>query len=215
MTNVKINSTGQIWEVENSITLNPGQEILVEVEKLIEPAIVLCGKNCPKSNAAESEEKNAIFLRVLSDEDRHTKKELKKNAEGFIDEAKNKVFRHGLKMKILDADLSFDQKKLTFYFSADGRIDFRGLVADMAGDFRKIIRLQQISARGETKLFGGFGKCGRQLCCERFLNNLENVNSEMLEMQEGQNSKAAMYTGCCGKLMCCLSFENNNPKSLK
>lgn len=200
---VKISSTGQIGKVEAK-DLKSGQEILVNSENIIEPAFVLCDKNCPRE---DGEAKTVDFVRIFSDEDLLTKKERKKEAESYLEEARAKAFRHGLDMKILDADLSFDQKKLTFYFSSEGRIDFRSLVSDMVGDFGKIIRLQQIGARDETKHFGGFGKCGRPLCCATFLNNLDNVTLDMAEVQEISTSKSSKLAGCCGKLMCCLSYE--------
>jgi len=203
---LKIPSTGQICKVESKLKLNPGQEVLVELESIIEPAIILCDKKNLNANS-ESKEIRVKILRTITPEDLQFKEELAKKARKYLDESKAKVFRHGLEMKILEAELSFDEKKLTFYFSAEGRIDFRALVADMVGSFHKIIRLQQVGARDEAKLFGGFGKCGRELCCAKFLNNLESITLEMAEVQEIANTKPSKITGCCGKLMCCLSYE--------
>ncbi len=208
MIKAKIISTEQICFIDAALNLMPTQEVLVEVENVIEPAIVLCDKNCPKAKPQNEEEIPEVkFLRLLEEKDETFKNELKKIAKEYLTEAKNKVFRHELEMKILGADLSFDQKKITFYFTATSRVDFRGLVADMAGDFNKIIRLQQVGPRSEAKLFGGFGKCGRGLCCSNFLNNLETINLEMTNISDERAVRPAMYTGCCGKLMCCLSFE--------
>lgn len=217
MNKIKIYSTGQICTIETEPELDTGREILVEAEGIIEPATVLCNKICPKQHLTknEGEIKEVKFIRLFTDEDTAQKNEHQEMANKYLDEAKNKVFRHGLDMKILNADLSYDEKKLTFYFTAQGRIDFRSLVSDMAGDFKKIIRLQQVGPRDEARLFGGYGKCGQELCCAKFLNNLESITLEMAESQDLQGAKSNKLAGCCGKLMCCLSFENNIPKELK
>lgn len=204
MYKIKIPTTNQIYQIETNEPLLPGQEILVEAEQITEPAVVLCDKTCQKGIVDVG---SANFQRVLSDEDQGTKKNLKEKATGFLDEAMAKVHRHNLEMKILDADLSFDEKKITFYFSAENRIDFRSLVGDMVGSFRKIIRLQQIGPRDETRLFGGFGRCGQELCCHRFQNNTEKISADLAALQEIGGNKLSKMTGCCGRLMCCLSYE--------
>lgn len=211
---IRLLSTGQIFEIDPGEELKPGQEMLVELEGIIEPA-VFCSSGCTR----EGEKKDLKFVRIFSEEDQLKKKELRQKANSFIDEARKKTFRHGLEMKILDAELSFDEKKLTFFFSADGRVDFRGLVADMVGEYHKIIRLQQVGARDEAKLYGGYGKCGRELCCAKFLTNLDSISLEMAENQENSGEKScfapAKKAGCCGKLMCCLSFEAEKGEKAK
>ena len=205
MNKVKLPSTGQVFLTEFEDKLKVGQEVLVEVDSILEPAKIIC-ENCPRESK-EEEIPQIKILKILSDEDLEFKKSLHNKAKKYLPEVKAKVFRHGLNMGILDAELSFDEKKLTIYFSAEGRIDFRALVSDMVGSFHKIIRLQQVGARDEAKLFGGFGKCGRELCCAKFLNNLESITLEMAEIQEVASTKPSKITGCCGKLMCCLSYE--------
>ena len=213
MNKIKLPSTGQVFSSEFEKKLKVGQEVLVELESILEPAKVIC-ENCPKENGDEETAKIKI-LKVLSDKDIEFRKSLHKKAGQYLSEARAKVFRHGLNMGILDAELSFDEKKLTIYFSAEGRIDFRALVSDMVGSFHKIIRLQQVGARDEAKYFGGFGKCGRELCCAKFLNNLESITLEMAEIQEVAGNKPSKITGCCGKLMCCLSYEADSYKEIK
>lgn len=207
MQKIKIKSNGQICFTDSSFNLTPGQEILVELDGIIEKANILCQKNCTKIKSDNTKEDEAKFLRLASEEDKALEERLKKIAANFLLKAKEKVSRHGLEMKILSADLSLDEKKLTFYFSATNRIDFRGLVSDMAGDFRKIIRLQQVGPRDEARFFGGFGKCGRELCCSKFFLDMDNISQDAAS-NENRNMKGAMFTGCCNKLMCCLSFEN-------
>jgi len=201
---IQVKTTNQIYKIETEETLKPGQEVLVEAEQIIEPAVVLCPKIL---KSEESDLALANFQRILSPEDEQNKARLKKQAENYLSEAVAKVMRHNLDMKILDADLSFDEKKLTFYFSAENRVDFRSLVADMLGSFRKIIRLQQIGPRDETRLFGGYGRCGQELCCKRFLNNMEKINSDIAVVAEVNGKNLQKMTGCCGRPMCCLSYE--------
>lgn len=207
---IKIQSTSQVYEIESDIELVTGQEILVESDQILESAIVLCNKNCPKQKEEIKNDGSGIkVLRILTEEDLDFRKELVEKAKEFIPEAKQKVLRHNLDMKIIDAEISLDEKKITFYFSAEGRIDFRALVADMVGSFHKIIRLQQVGPREAAKKFGGFGKCGREVCCKRFLDNPENITIQMANSQDISNTKSGKVLGCCGKLMCCLSFETD------
>jgi len=201
---IRFSSTGRIYLYNALNAPNPLKKddmVLVETDQIIEEGKVI-GK--PKS-ILEVEEGTGRIIREETAEDRELSSQLKHSARQYLGQANAKVFRHGLKMKILDAELSFDQKKLTFYFSAAGRIDFRSLVSDMAKTFNKLIRLQQVGGRLQAKYFGGFGKCGRELCCSRFLCDLE--EREMC-LQTQEISGASKLTGCCGKKMCCLSFEN-------
>lgn len=211
MQKIRIPTTNQVYRIETAEELKSGQEVLVEAEQILEPAIIVCDK-CKKQETEGLVE--AIFTRALTEEDLLQKKQLKEMAVGYLEETNKKIFRHGLDMKILDADLSFDEKKLTFYFSAAGRIDFRALVADMVGSFRKIIRLQQIGPRDEMKLFGGLGRCGQELCCKRFLASTDQINADLTGLQEIAGGKLSKMTGCCGKLMCCLSYEVEDVRDL-
>ena len=216
MAKIRIPSTGISYEIETDLDLKPGQEILVNADQLLDVGIVSCTKNCPKKNNSNNENLElAKFIRILTPEDILVKNDLKTKSTEYLQEAQAKVYRHGLDMKILDADLSFDQKKLTFYFSADNRIDFRALVSDMVGSFRKIIRLQQVGPRQEAKYFGGFGKCGRPLCCSTFLSDLDAVGSDTAAIQDLAGGKLSKMSGCCGKLMCCLSYEADIYQDMK
>jgi cell fate regulator YaaT (PSP1 superfamily) len=211
MIKIRVPSTGQVFEVETDLKLKPKELVLAEIDGILEPAI-FCNGTCRKDSISSGQVR---ILKVLQSEDLDFKKNLHKKAKAYINEARLKVFRHGLDLKILDADFSFDEKKLTFYFSAEQRVDFRSLVADMVGSFNKIIRLQQVGPRDQAKFYGGFGKCGQELCCARFLSNLESVTLEMVENQEITGGKSPKFAGYCGKLMCCLAFENNQKKEIK
>ena len=205
---IRVPSTGKVYEFATDLKLVKDQEVLVENEAITEVGIVV-----GKQESAEST--TGQVLRPVSKEDHQTLCQLKKKARHFLLEAQKKSFRHGLNMKILDADLSFDEKKLTFYFSSDVRVDFRSLVSDMVRTFNKLIRLQQVGARDEARYFGGIGKCGRELCCSKFLNNLESITLEMAQVQEMSTAGSAKLSGCCGKLMCCLAFEAQNYEDVK
>ena len=205
---LRISSTGKIYSLKTSLSLNADQSVLVETDQIIEEGIVI-------KNPDIFEEGTGTILRKTTQEDSRILKNLKIKARDFLDEARKKVGRHGLGMQILDAELSFDQKKLTFYFSASSRIDFRSLVSDMVRSFGKLIRLQQVGARDEAKFYGGIGKCGRELCCSKFLNNLESITIEMAQVQELATAGSAKLSGCCGKLMCCLAFEVQNYEGIK
>jgi cell fate regulator YaaT (PSP1 superfamily) len=116
-------------------------------------------------------------------------------------------------MKLVQAEYSFDRTKIIFYFTADGRIDFRNLVKDLAKIFKARIELRQIGVRDEAKLFGGFGSCGRELCCAKFLKDFEPVTIKMAK-EEGLPLNPPKISGLCGRLMCCLSFEYETYKIL-
>lgn len=203
---IRLDSTGKIYTYESNLKVKANDSVLVENDQIIEKAEVIE----KPTTLSSAEEGTGKILRIINAEDCQFCEALKNQAGEFIAEAQKKVFRHGLTMKILDADLSFDQKKLTFYFSAKGRVDFRGLVLDMAKSFNKLIRLQQVSGRSEAKYFGGIGKCGRELCCRAFFNSPEMITLEMAEAQEMSTLGTSKISGCCGKLMCCLAFEKEN-----
>ena len=209
---VRIKSTGKIYSYEpkdkegNALKVKPNQTVIIEMDQIIEEGKILKDLN----SESEVEEGQDEILRVINYEDHEWCCGLKNMAREYITEAQKKVDIYGLEMKILDADLSFDQKKITFYFSAKGRVDFRGLVQDVARSFGKLIRLQQVGTRDQARLLGGIGKCGRELCCSKFLNNIESVTLEMAEAQELTGAAVSKLSGCCGKLMCCLSFETEN-----
>lgn len=125
----------------------------------------------------------------------------------LIEESRKKVEAHNLKMKIVDAEYTFDRGKVIIYFTADGRIDFRELVRDLAGLFRNRIELRQIYERDDIKLRGALAQCGRPCCCTTFLKDYEKVSIRMAKYQ-GLSLNPGKISGCCGKLMCCLRYEN-------
>ena len=117
-----------------------------------------------------------------------------------------KINKHNLEMKLIDVEYTFDHNKVLFYFSADGRIDFRELVRDLAGVFKTRIELRQIGVRDEAKMMGGLGICGRQLCCSLFLSDFEPVSIKMAK-EQNLSLNPTKISGTCGRLMCCLKNE--------
>lgn len=212
---VKIKSTGIIVEADaGKFEFAAGDWLLVETRECKEVAIVVdppAGGEQVKEAKTEGEESadpEIEIIRKLSEKDLEQYKEYKKIAQGLIPECQKKIQFHNLPMELMDAELSFDEKKLTFYFAAEGRVDFRSLVSDLASTFKKLIRLQQIGARDEARFIGGCGRCGQVLCCRRFLKgDLDSVTIEMAQIQGLAAMGSNRVTGCCGKLMCCLKYE--------
>lgn len=146
--------------------------------------------------------------RIATDADREKVQDnLRRRDEAFgICEAK--IAAHGLPMKLVDVEYTFDVNKIIFYFTADGRIDFRELVKDLASIFRTRIELRQIGVRDEAKLLGGIGCCGRPLCCHSFLGEFEPVSIRMAK-EQNLSLNPAKISGICGRLMCCLKYESH------
>ena len=145
-------------------------------------------------------------IRVATDEDEKVMERNKeREAEAFVI-CKEKIAKHGLEMKLVAAEYTFDSNKLLFYFTADGRIDFRELVKDLASVFRTRIELRQIGVRDETKMLGGIGICGRELCCKSYLTDFIPVSIKMAK-EQNLSLNPTKISGVCGRLMCCLKNE--------
>lgn len=138
----------------------------------------------------------------------------KQDAEEALRIGKQKIREHNLEMKVVDVEYTFDRNKMIFQFTADGRIDFRELVKDLAGIFRTRIELRQIGVRDEAKILGGIGPCGRQLCCSTFLGDFVPVSIKMAKDQ-GLSLNPTKISGLCGRLMCCLNYENDEYEAAK
>ena len=138
---------------------------------------------------------------------------MKKHAEA-LRICEEKIAKRGLEMKLIDVEYTFDNSKVIFYFTADGRVDFRELVKDLAAAFRMRIELRQIGVRDETKMMGGIGPCGRDLCCHSWLDDFETVSIKMAKVQN-LSLNPSKISGICGRLMCCLQYENDTYIALK
>jgi len=146
------------------------------------------------------------IIRVARDADLKQIEDNRNRAKEAFNTCQKKIDEHKLQMKLVDSEYSFDRSKIIFYFTAEGRIDFRNLVKDLAKIFKARIELRQIGVIDEARLFGGFGPCGRELCCAKFLKDFEPVTIKMAK-EEGLPLNPPKISGLCGRLMCCLSFE--------
>jgi len=139
---------------------------------------------------------------------------LEKGQESLL-KCKQLIYTHKLDMQVFQSNYSFDGSRLLFLFTADERIDFRELVKDLAKTFQRQIYLRQIGPRDKAKLIGGYGKCGRTLCCNTFLSKLESISMEMVRIQSLESKGSSKLSGVCGKLLCCLKYEVDAYKDLK
>ena len=147
-------------------------------------------------------------IRIATEHDIKVNAENKKKEAEAMKVCQAKIASHGLEMKLIEAEYTFDGSKLTFYFTADGRIDFRELVKDLASAFRTRIELRQIGIRDEAKLMGGLGVCGRAYCCNTFLPDFCQVSIKMAK-EQNLSLNSSKISGACGRLMCCLRFEHD------
>ncbi len=147
-------------------------------------------------------------IRVATPEDLDIVEKNEKEAAEALVLCEEKIAEHDLPMKLIDAEYTFDRNKIIFYFTADGRVDFRELVKDLAAIFRTRIELRQIGVRDEAKMLGGIGPCGRMLCCSTFLGDFEPVSIKMAKDQN-LSLNPTKISGLCGRLMCCLKYEND------
>lgn len=154
------------------------------------------------------------IVRIADQEDKQNVEENKKEAKEAYEICSKKITEHQLDMKLVDVEYTFDRNKVIFYFTADGRIDFRELVKDLASIFRTRIELRQIGVRDEAKMLGGIGPCGRMLCCSTFLGDFEPVSIKMAKDQN-LSLNPTKISGLCGRLMCCLKYENDEYEAAK
>lgn len=148
------------------------------------------------------------ILRKATDADKKQAEENKKLAKDAYPICMEKINANNLEMNLVDIEYTFDRSKILFYFTADGRVDFRQLVKDLASVFRTRIELRQIGVRDEAKLLGGFGICGRPLCCSQFLGDFEPVSIKMAK-EQSLSLNPTKISGTCGRLMCCLKYEQD------
>ena len=164
------------------------------------------------SDITEVEEKEIVpplkpVIRVATEEDIKKHEENQAKREHALEVCQEKVDKRGLDMKLVDVEYTFDNSRLIFYFTSDGRVDFRELVKDLAAVFKTRIELRQIGVRDEMKLMGGIGNCGRELCCKSWMGDFTPVSIKMAKTQN-LSLNPIKISGTCGRLMCCLQFEN-------
>ena len=181
-----------------------GQHVIVETARGIEYGSVVFGPKDVEEDKVVQPLKSVIRIATPEDDEQELKnKEKEKKASEICLE---KIKKHGLDMKLIGTEYTFDNNKVLFYFTADGRIDFRELVKDLAAIFKTRIELRQIGVRDEVKRIGGNGVCGRELCCCSFLGNFETVSIKMAK-EQNISLNPSKISGNCGRLMCCLKYE--------
>jgi cell fate regulator YaaT (PSP1 superfamily) len=153
-------------------------------------------------------------MRIANEQDMQTFEENNELAQQAFDACVQKINEHSLDMNLVDVEYTFDRNKVIFYFTADGRVDFRELVKDLAAMFKTRIELRQIGVRDEAKMLGGIGPCGRMLCCSTFLGDFEPVSIKMAKDQN-LSLNPTKISGLCGRLMCCLKYENDEYETAK
>lgn len=194
------------WEVKE------GDYVVVEHDRGLDYAQVISPKDASCLNHKAGEPLKKIIRNATADDLKQIEENRLKAKEAF-NLCLNKIAEHKLEMKLVEAEYSFDRTKIIFYFTASGRVDFRNLVKDLAKIFKARIELRQIGVRDEARLFGGFGPCGRELCCAKFLKDFEPVTIKMAK-EEGLPLNPPKISGLCGRLMCCLNYEYETYKIL-
>ncbi len=190
----------------NEIQFEKGEHAVVETVRGVEYGEVALGNKFVSESEVVFPLKPVVRKATREDEQRHEdNRRLEESAKPIWHE---KVKKNGLEMQLVDVEYTHDNAKLSFYFTADGRVDFRELVKDLAGVFRTRIELRQIGVRDEAKLFGGLGSCGRPFCCKTFLPDFTQVSIKMAK-EQNLSLSSSKISGACGRLMCCLRFEQD------
>lgn len=207
VTGVRFKNVGKIYYFSpNGLELNPKDKVIVETARGLECGEVTFSDRSVPDDEITSELKPVI--RIATEKDLHTVEENKEKEKAAFDICLKKIEAHKLKMKLVDVEYTLDRNKILFYFTADGRVDFRELVKDLASVFRTRIELRQIGVRDESKMVGGLGICGRPFCCNTFLGDFQPVSVKMAKEQSLSLSPVKI-SGTCGRLMCCLKYEQD------
>jgi cell fate regulator YaaT (PSP1 superfamily) len=209
---VRLRDSGQVHSYNaGNLDVKDGDYVIVEHDRGLDYGqIVSPAEVTPDSGTKEPIKR---IVRIASQADLKQIEENRVKAKEAFGTCIKKIEEHKLDMKLVQAEYSFDRSKIIFYFTAEGRVDFRNLVKDLAKIFKARIELRQIGVRDEARLFGGFGPCGRELCCAKFLKDFEPVTIKMAK-EEGLPLNPPKISGLCGRLMCCLSFEYESYKIL-
>ena len=204
---VRFKEVGKVYYFDpDGQTLKKEDKVIVETVRGIE-----CGEVAMDNREISDEEivkPLKKLIRIATEEDIATVKQNKEKEKEAFAICQQKIANHGLEMKLVDVEYTFDGGKVLFYFTADGRVDFRELVKDLAGVFRTRIELRQIGVRDESKMLGGLGICGRPFCCSSFLGEFQPVSIKMAK-EQGLSLNPTKISGACGRLMCCLKYEQN------
>jgi cell fate regulator YaaT (PSP1 superfamily) len=200
------------WEApklyKNNFELKKSDKVIVPTENGNELGIVL------EIDVKSKEETQEEIVRIATKHDIEIWEKYEKEKEALIEKCKEEIKKNNLAMKIIDAKISLDGKQIIFVFTADGRVDFRELVKVLSKDLKKSIRMQQIGSRDEARKLGGFGICGRELCCVKFPGSIPSITTDMARVQQIAHRGTERISGLCGRLMCCLAYEAEQYRSL-
>lgn len=204
---VKFNNNGRLYYFSpnniEGLTMNTG--VIVETARGLEFGFIMMEETEVKDEDIVQPLKNIV--RIATPEDLVQREENEKKKAEAMAICQEKIDKHHLEMKLIDAEYTFDSNKVIFYFTADGRVDFRELVKDLASAFHMRIELRQIGARDEAKMIGGCGQCGRPLCCASWMGDFQPVSIKMAKNQN-LSLNPTKISGICGRLLCCLKYEN-------
>ena len=203
---VRFRQAGKIYYFDpKNLPMKRGTHVIVETARGVEYGTVIM----PPKQVADDEVVLPLksVIRVATAEDERIEERNHEKEREAYRICQEKIQKHGLEMKLVQAEYTFDNNKLLFYFTADGRIDFRELVKDLASVFRTRIELRQIGVRDETKILGGIGICGRPLCCHTYLSEFAPVSIKMAK-EQNLSLNPSKISGVCGRLMCCLKNEH-------
>ncbi len=204
---VRFKEVGKIYYFDpDGHTLKKGDYVIVETARGIE-----CGEVAMDNRDVSDDEivkPLKKLLRIATQEDLDKVKENKEKEKKAFEICEKKIAKHKIDMKLVDIEYTFDNSKILFYFTADGRVDFRELVKDLASVFHTRIELRQIGVRDESKMLGGLGICGRPFCCGSFLGDFQPVTVKMAK-EQGLSLNPTKISGTCGRLMCCLKYEQD------
>ncbi|MCR5481594.1 MAG: stage 0 sporulation family protein [Clostridia bacterium] len=204
---VRFKAAGKVYYFDPDIyNVDMGDSVIVETARGMEFGYV----TAPTKEVDDGDIVTPLkkIIRIANENDVKQHRENVKKRERAMQLCQEKVDKHGLEMKLIDVEYTFDNSKVIFYFTADGRVDFRELVKDLASVFKMRIELRQIGVRDEAKMVGGIGSCGRPLCCNKWLADFEPVSIKMAKVQN-LSLNPTKISGICGRLMCCLKYEND------
>ncbi len=209
---VRFKPTGKIYYFDpNGVEAHRGDYVIVETSRGIEYGQVMQGVREVEDSVVTKPLKGV--LRIATEEDTKNYNDNREKEKEAYKICSKKIEEHGLEMKLVEVEYTFDGNKILFYFTADGRVDFRDLVKDLASVFKTRIELRQIGVRDESKTLGSIGVCGRNLCCSEFLGEFVPVSIKMAK-EQGLSLNPTKISGACGRLMCCLKYEQDTYEEL-
>lgn len=210
---VRFKNAGKVYYFDpDELEISLGESVIVETARGLEFGTVTM--DITEIREEELVQPLKKIIRIADEDDIRRHEENEKKKEKALRQCQEKIEKHGLEMKLIDVEYTFDNNKIIFYFTADGRVDFRELVKDLAGVFKMRIELRQIGVRDEAKMLGGIGSCGKSLCCSTWLSDFEPVSIKMAKVQN-LSLNPTKISGICGRLMCCLKYENDVYMELK